>query len=54
VSKIKDWALDLTGATGMCLVAFGAWQVYPPAGYIVGGLLLLGVSYLLSKEEPKQ
>lgn len=26
---------------GIALVAYGAWLVYPPAGFITGGLLLL-------------
>lgn len=27
--------------TGAGLIAFGAWQIYRPAGYIVGGMLLI-------------
>lgn len=26
---------------GAALIAFGAWQAYPPAGPIVGGVLLI-------------
>jgi hypothetical protein len=26
---------------GAGLIAFGAWQAYPPAGPIVGGILLI-------------
>jgi len=52
--KLKDWGLDAAGVAGMCLVTYGAWLIYNPAGFIVGGLQLLAVSYLLSKEEPKQ
>ncbi len=32
---------DLCGLTGAGLVSYGAWLVYEPAGYIVGGILLL-------------
>lgn len=31
--------IALLGGAG--LVAFGAWQVYPPAGPITGGVLLI-------------
>lgn len=32
-----------TGAllAGAALIAFGTWQIYRPAGYIVGGMLLI-------------
>ncbi len=36
-SNVPD-ALMLAGAG---LVAFGAWSIYPPAGYITGGVLLI-------------
>lgn len=26
---------------GIALVAYGAWLIYPPAGFIAGGVLLL-------------
>ena len=29
----------LVGLAGALLLAFGSWLVFPPAGYIVGGLL---------------
>ncbi|CAB4167394.1 hypothetical protein UFOVP860_17 [uncultured Caudovirales phage] len=32
---------DLTGLAGAGLVAYGAWLIYPPAGFIVGGVLLI-------------
>ena len=37
---------DLLALTGAILMAFGAWQVYPPAGFILGGLLLLVVGLI--------
>lgn len=39
----------LIGLAGALLVAFGAWLVFPPAGYIVGGLLCLVWSYLSAR-----
>jgi hypothetical protein len=32
---------DLVGLSGVGLVAYGAWLIYPPAGFIVGGCLLI-------------
>ncbi|WP_431861395.1 hypothetical protein [Azospirillum sp.] len=34
---------DLCGLIGAGLVSYGAWLVYEPAGYIVGGAMLLTV-----------
>ncbi|PBC71569.1 hypothetical protein BX265_6179 [Streptomyces sp. TLI_235] len=33
----------LTVVAGLFLIAFGVWSIYPPAGYIVGGLSCLAV-----------
>lgn len=35
--------ISATGSllAGAALIAYGAWQVYRPAGYIVGGVLLI-------------
>ena len=40
---------DLIGVIGAGLVAYGAWLVFPPAGFITGGLLLLAGALLLSR-----
>ena len=39
---------DLAGLSGVGLVAYGAWLVYPPAGFIVGGTLLILGALLLA------
>jgi len=39
---------DLAGLSGVGLVAYGAWLVYPPAGFIVGGSLLIVGALLLA------
>lgn len=39
----------LVGLLGAGLVAFGAWLVLPAAGYIVGGVLCLAWSCLVSR-----
>ncbi len=40
---------DLIGVIGAALVAYGAWLVFPPAGFITGGVLLLAAALLLSR-----
>jgi hypothetical protein len=40
------FALILAGTSG---VAYGAWLVYAPAGFIVGGLFALAGGWLLAK-----
>lgn len=32
---------DLAGLCGVGLVSHGAWMVYPPAGFITAGFLLI-------------
>lgn len=32
---------DLAGLCGVGLVSYGAWMIYPPAGFIAGGFLLI-------------
>lgn len=39
---------DLAGLGGVGLVAYGAWLIYPPAGFIVGGSLLTLGAILLA------
>ena len=37
---------DASGLVGAVAVAYGAWEVYPPAGPIVGGILLMTGAWL--------
>ena len=41
---------DLAGIAGAGLSAYGAWLIYPPAGFIVGGALLIAGACLLSRQ----
>lgn len=36
-AKVVTLAISVSGAT---LVSFGVWQVFAPAGYVVGGVLI--------------
>ena len=42
----------LVGVLGAILLSFGAWVIYPPAGYITGGILCLLWSWLVSRYLP--
>jgi len=42
----RDWTPDTLLMAGAGCVSYGAWLIYPPAGFIVGGLLLLVGGYL--------
>lgn len=47
---LPDLFLDVAGLAGAGSIAYGAWLVYPPAGFIVGGgLVLLGAVLLGAK-----
>jgi hypothetical protein len=40
---------DLAGFSGAALISYGAWLIYPPAGFIVGGLLLMAFAMLVGR-----
>lgn len=40
---------DISGVAGVASATIGAWQVYRPAGWIVGGLFLLAGAWLLAR-----
>jgi len=35
---------DIVGMIGLGLLGYGAWLVYPPAGFITPGMILAGVA----------
>ena len=39
----------LVGVLGALLLAYGAWQIYPPAGFVVAGGLCLFWSWLVAR-----
>ncbi len=39
---------DIVGLAAVCLIAYGAWLITPAAGFIVGGVLLLAGTILIS------
>lgn len=40
---------DLSGIGGVVSATVGAWQIYRPAGFIVGGLFLIAGAWLLAR-----
>ena len=44
----------IVGMIGAALVAFGAWLLAPPAGYIVAGVLCLVWSWLAARAGARQ
>ena len=49
-------AQNLLAILGAGFVAYGAWLIYAPAGFIVGGLFMLSVGVigsLRTSQEPK-
>jgi len=40
---------DLGGVGGIASATFGAWQIYRPAGWIVGGVFLIAGAWLLAR-----
>jgi hypothetical protein len=40
---------DLAGLSGVASIAYGAWLIFPPAGFLVGGALLLAGALLMGR-----
>ena len=45
---LPSFIRDLAGLGGVGLVSYGTWLIYPPAGFITGGALLIVGSLLLA------
>lgn len=46
---MTSYVRDAAAAIGVALVSYGAWLVYPPAGFIAGGSLLVAAAALASR-----
>lgn len=44
---MKGYVSDVLIVVGIASVSGGAWMVYEPAGFIVGGLLVVALGFLL-------
>lgn len=45
----KLGVIDALGLAGAAAVSYGAWLAWAPAGFIVGGILAVGVSILWAR-----
>jgi hypothetical protein len=41
---------DLMGFVGAGAIAYGAWLIYAPAGFLVGGALAMALSVLFGRK----
>lgn len=48
MTRLVETLTDFAGLAGAGLVSYGAWSVYPPAGFITAGLLLMTAAIRLS------
>ncbi len=44
----------LAGVLGALLLSFGAWLIFPPAGYITAGALCLVWSWLVARSQAQR
>jgi len=42
---------DIAGVAGVALVSYGAWLAWQPAGFMVGGALLIAGALLTASDE---
>nr|WP_294549941.1 hypothetical protein [uncultured Rhodopila sp.] len=47
--RIAEALTDLAGIAGAGLVSWGVWQIYPPAGYVAGGILLMAGAWFAAR-----
>lgn len=41
MAKVAVLARDAVGVSAVASISYGAWLIYPPAGFVVGGLIIL-------------
>ena len=40
---------DIIGVTGVGLASYGTWLIYPPAAFILAGVLFMAVALLAAR-----
>jgi hypothetical protein len=48
--RVPHVVVDGMGFAGAGAIAYGAWLVYVPAGFLVGGVLLMALSFLFGRK----
>lgn len=46
----RGWMPDALAVCGVASVSYGAWLVYPAAGFVVGGLFMLAGGLLSARK----
>jgi hypothetical protein len=50
VRRTPHVVADALGFAGAGAIAYGAWLIYVPAGFLVGGVLLMALSMLIGRK----
>jgi len=50
VRRVPHVIADGLGFAGAGAIAYGAWLIYVPAGFLVGGMLAIGLSVLIGRK----
>lgn len=45
---------ELGGVIGLCTLIRGVWMIYPPASYIVGGVVLFVLCWFAAKLDSRK
>lgn len=53
-AKLPAAIPDALIVLGVAIVSYGAWLVYPPAGFIVGGVLVLAGGVIAAGNMPRK
>ena len=48
---VPDLLRDLAGLAGVAAISTGAWMAWPPAGFMVGGALVLAGVVLSARQD---
>jgi len=49
VRRVPHVMIDGMGFAGAGAIAYGAWLIFVPAGFLVGGVLLMTLSFLFGR-----
>ena len=48
MNRIAEIIADLLWISGVIMACVGVWQIYAPAGLIVGGIALAGTGWMIA------
>ena len=48
--RVPHVIADALGFAGASAIAYGAWLIYVPAGFLIGGVLLMALSILIGRK----